>query len=105
MDFNLFVVWLDRNFFRTRRSDMKQLLATAFLAAAALLGLTQDSQASGKFRHCRGGCDTCCETYCAPSAPAPVQYEDRKVVQYRRVMTDKMIEVLECRRVTRDEKY
>jgi hypothetical protein len=77
---------------------MKQSLATALLATVALLGLTPDSQANGLFRRCRGGCEDDC-------APAPVQYEDRKVIQYKPVMKEKVIEVLECKRVTREEKY
>jgi hypothetical protein len=77
---------------------MKQFLATAFLATVALLGLSQDSQANGLLRRCCGGCESDC-------APAPMQYEDRKVIQYKPVMKDKVIEVLECKRVMRDEKY
>lgn len=83
---------------------MKHLLATAVLATVALLGLTQDSQANGgSFRRCRGGCDSGCAS--APSAPAPVKYEDRKVTRYKQVMTEKEIDVLQCKRVTREEKY
>jgi hypothetical protein len=91
---------------------MKQLLATAFLAAVAFLGLTQDSQANGGgFRRCRGGCDSGCASApceaapCAPAAPAPVQYEERKVKVYKQVMTTKEIDVLVCKPYTREEKY
>lgn len=87
---------------------MKQLLATAFLATVALVGLTQISEANGgKFRRCRGGCDSGCDAApCATApAPAPVQYQDRQVTVYKQVMREKEIDVLECRRVTREEKY
>jgi hypothetical protein len=88
---------------------MKQLLATALLAAVAFLGLTPDSQAHGKFRRCSGGCDTgCasapCEAPCA-TVPAAVQYEERKVKVWKQVMTDREVEVLVCKPYTREEKY
>src|SRR5206468_1100289 len=84
---------------------MKHLFATALLATVAFLGFTQSSEArGGLFRRC-GGCDSGCAQPCAPAAPAPVQYEERKVVRYRPKMVEKEIEVLECKRYTREEKY
>jgi hypothetical protein len=78
----------------------------------ALMGLTQDSQANGGFRRCRGGCDTGCASApcaapCATVAPVPVpvQYEERKVKVYKQVMVEKEVEVLECKKFTREEKY
>jgi hypothetical protein len=79
---------------------MKQSLTTAFLASVVIVGLAPNSQASGLFRRCRG-----CESDCVSAAPAPVQYEERKVIRYKPVMKEKEIEVLECKRITRDEKY
>lgn len=84
---------------------MKHLFATAALALVAFFGLTQDSQANGGlFRRCRGGCDTGCETVVA-CTPAPVQYEDRKVTRYKQVVKEKEVDVLECKRINREEKY
>ena len=89
---------------------MKQFLAIAFVAAAALIGVTQESQAShgGKFRRCSGGCETACAAApCATvvAAPVEVKYEDRKVTVYKQVTKEKMVDVLECKRVMREEKY
>ncbi len=87
---------------------MKQFLALGVLAMAAFLGLTQDSQAhGGKFRRCRGGCESDCAAPCATvaSAPSAPQFEDRKVKVAKHVMKEKEIEVLECKRVVREEKY
>ncbi|MBI3822154.1 MAG: hypothetical protein HY289_05675 [Planctomycetes bacterium] len=84
---------------------MKQLLAMAFLASAAMFGFTADSQAHcGKFRGCRGGCDAPCATAAAAPAPAPV-FEERKVKVAKTVMKEKEIDVIECRRVMKEEKY
>ena len=90
---------------------MKHLMATAFLATVALFGLTQVSEANGLFRRCKGGCDSgcasapCASAPCATVAPAPVQYEERKVKVARQVWTDKEVEVLECKRISREEKF
>jgi hypothetical protein len=85
---------------------MKQLMSVAFLAMAALLAHSQDSQAhGGLFRRCNGGCDTGCAAPCAPAAPVEVKYEERKVKVAKVVMKEKEIEVLECRHVWRDEKF
>lgn len=84
---------------------MKHLFATAALALVAFFGLTQDSQAGGKFRHCNGGCDSgCASAPCETVVVAPV-FEDRKVTRYKQVWTDKVVDVLECKKVTREEKY
>jgi hypothetical protein len=90
---------------------MKQLMATAFLATVALFGMTQVSEANGLFRKCKGGCDSgcasapCASAPCATVAPAPVQYEERKVKVAKQVWTDKEVEVLECKQISRQEKF
>ena len=90
---------------------MKQLMATAFLTTVALFGLTQVSEANGLFRRCKGGCDSgcasapCASAPCATVAPAPIQYEERKVKVAKQVWTDKEIEVLECKQISRQEKF
>ncbi|MBI2807452.1 MAG: hypothetical protein HYX68_20915 [Planctomycetes bacterium] len=85
---------------------MKQFLATAMLTAVALFGLTQVSEANGLFRRCRG-CDSGCGSAapCAPAQAAAPKFEERKVTCYKRVMVEKEIDVIECKRVTREEKY
>lgn len=84
---------------------MKKFLVIACLTAVALVGVAQVSEANGLFRRNRG-CDSCgnpCEA--APCAPVEQKFEERKVKVYKQVMTQKEIEVLECRRVTKEEKY
>ena len=81
---------------------MNRLCVAALLATAALFAMNSESQAHGcKYRN------DCCTTACAPAAcePAPVKYEDRKCIQYKRVIKEKEIEVLQCKRVTSEEKY
>src|ERR1043166_2239422 len=80
---------------------MKKMLATAFLATVAFLGFAQVSDARGCFRSCRGGC----EAPCAPATPVEVKYEERKIKVAKTVWKDKEVEVLECRRVMKDEVY
>jgi len=91
---------------------MKQFLGTACLTMVALLGMVQITEANGGlFRRSRGCCDAPCDAPCAPAvAQAPVaapevKYEERKVKVYTNVWKDKEIEVLECKRVTTEEKY
>jgi hypothetical protein len=84
---------------------MKQLMVTAFLAMVALVGLTADSQANGLFRRARGGCGGCEAPCAAPCAPAPVQYEERKVKVAKHVWKEKEVEVMVCTPFTREEKY
>jgi hypothetical protein len=89
---------------------MKHLFAVALLAITAVLGITQDSQANGGLFRRNRGCDGCsepCAQPCAQVAPAPVEakWEERKVTRYKPVMKEREIEVLECKRVTREEKY
>jgi hypothetical protein len=90
---------------------MKHLFAVALLAITAILGITQDSQANGGlFRRNRGGdgCAPPCDQPCAQVAPAPVveaKWEERKVTRYKPVMVEREIDVLECKRVAREEKY
>ena len=55
---------------------------------------------------CNSGCATAaCDTPCATAAPAPIQYEDRKVTAYKYVTVVKEIDTIVCKRVTRDEKF
>lgn len=89
---------------------MKQFLGTACLTIVALIGLVQTTEANGGglFRRSRGSCDAPCAEPCATTtavAPAPIQYEDRKVKVYKNVWKEKEVEVLEHRRVTNEEKY
>ena len=85
---------------------MKHLFAAAALATVAFLGFTQDSRANGGlFRRCRGGDSGCASAPCAPAAPVEAKWEERKVTRYKPVMQEKVIDVLECKRVTREEKY
>jgi len=89
---------------------MKHLFAAALLAVTAILGITQDSQAGGLFRRNRGGdgCAAPCDQPCAQVAPAPVveaRWEERKVTRYKPVMVEREIDVVECKRVAREEKY
>jgi hypothetical protein len=89
---------------------MKKFLATACLTAAAVFGLAQVSEANGLFRRNRGGC---CDTPCAsaPCASAPVhhaveqKFEERKVTRYKAVMVERVVDVVECKRVNRDVKF
>jgi hypothetical protein len=92
---------------------MKRLLVSAVLSVAALLGLTLQSQAhggGGLFRGHRGGCDSGCgvSVSCAPVAPvapAPVQYVEQKVTRYKQVFTEKLVDVVVCKPVTRQENF
>jgi len=91
---------------------MKQILVTAFLSVVALCGLTEASQAKcGLFsrRGCNSGCDTPCASApcapCAAPAPAPVQYEERKVKVLKPVYKEKEVEVLVCKNVMQEQKY
>ena len=90
---------------------MKHFFAAAVLASVAFLGIVPDSQAHGFNRRCsRGGCDSapCAAPYATtavPVQPVAPKYEERKVVRYKPVMVEKEIEVLECKRVLREEKY
>jgi len=88
---------------------MKQFLGTACLTMVALMGLVQTTEANGGlFRRGRGCCDAPCDAPCAnvvAQAPAPMQYEDRKIKVYKNVWKEQEIEVTECRRVTSQEKY
>jgi hypothetical protein len=86
---------------------MNRFGLAALFAVVAVLGIALESQASGGlFRRC-GGCDGCGPAPCATTecAPAPVQYEERKVKVYKSVLKEKDVEVLVCKRVTREEKY
>jgi hypothetical protein len=87
--------------FFLRRNRMNRLYVAALLATVAILGLTAQSQAGGLFRRC-GGCEA---APCAPCAPVEVKYEERKVIQYKTKFVEKEIEVLECKRFLREEKY
>src|SRR5262249_44367483 len=103
--FNRYCKVVGKPFFSTEEIDMKQLFSTAFLATVAVLGFTQMSDAhGGLFRRGGGGC---CEAPCAPApcAVPEVKWEERKVKVAKTVMKEKEIEVMECRRVTREEKY
>ncbi|MSU80587.1 MAG: hypothetical protein EXS16_21170 [Gemmataceae bacterium] len=87
---------------------MKKMLAVAFLATVAMVGLTQDSEANGGglFRRSRG-CGDCakpCASAAPAAAPAPVKYEERKIKVAKIVKVEEEIDVLECKRVTKDEK-
>jgi len=91
---------------------MKHLLATATLAVVAFFGFAQSSEAhGGKFRSSCGGCDSGymaapCGSPCGQmAAPVEARWEERKVTRYKPVMTERDIEVVECRRVTREEKF
>ena len=88
---------------------MKQLMATAFLATVALFGLTADTEANcgGKFRRCKGGCESACAQPCAPVATVAVEpkFEDRKVKVYKQVMKEKEVDVLVCKQVMKDVPY
>lgn len=90
---------------------MKQFLATAFLTVVAMFGIVADSDANGGLfsRNRRGGCSSCDTPVADPcattAAPAPVQYEERKVKVMKPVMKEKEIEVLECKRIATEEKY
>jgi hypothetical protein len=65
------------------------------------LGVVEVSEANGLFRRNRG----CCDAPCAPAAPVEQKFEERKVKVYKPVMKEKEVEVLECKRVTKEEKY
>jgi hypothetical protein len=85
---------------------MKKFLATACLAAVALFGLAQVSEAHGLFRRGGGGCcDTPCAAPCAPAAPVEQRFEERKVTRYKPVMVEQVVDVVECKRVYRDVKF
>jgi len=91
---------------------MKRLFGSALLAVVAIFAL--ESQASaGLFRQSRG-CNDCGSGYgggygsvavVADCAPAPVQFVEQKVIQYRQVMVEREIESIISRPVTREEKF
>ncbi len=84
---------------------MNRFSLAALFAVVAVLGIALESQASGGlFRRC-GGCDGCAAPCAEPCAPAPVQYEEKKVKVYKSVMKEKEVEVLVCKTVTTPEKY
>jgi len=87
---------------------MNRFSVAALFAAMAFLSFAVESQANGGLFRRGGGCcevATCDSAPCAPVAPAPVQYEERKVKVCKQVKVEREIEVLECNRVTREEKF
>jgi len=91
---------------------MKHRFAAALLATVAILGFAQDSQAKGglfrRNRGCDGGVSAPCEQPCAQPVQQvipEVKWEERKVTRHKPVMVEREIEVVECKRVAREEKY
>jgi hypothetical protein len=90
---------------------MKRLSVLALLATVAVFAITAESQANGLFRRQKGCCEApscapaCAAPCAADCAPAPIQYEERKVTCYKQVMVEKDVEVLVCKNVTTEQKY